>query len=112
MEAENSFLKELWTVNPHERLVWTGDTEHEIMRIKSKWMEQELEQELYYNSSEYSVSGIVEKISRAKANLYNTDEDHPCQLCTLKELKEKGMDQEEIESCDVEIPKGAFVFEF
>ena len=90
----------------------------QIMKLKDlkkqldKLSKEQLEQELLYNSKEYSLSGVVQKIARAKANLYNTHEDDPSTLYTLKELKEQGMDKEEIESCDIEIPKGAFVLEF
>jgi hypothetical protein len=84
----------------------------DLKKQLEKLSKEQLEQELLYNSTEYSVSGVVAKISRAKANLYNTHEDDPATLYTLKELKEQGMDKEEIESCDIEIPKGAFVIEF
>lgn len=84
----------------------------DVKKMVNKLSKEQLEQEFLYNSKEYSVSGVVFKISRAKANLYNTYEDDPATLYTLKELKEQGMDKEEIESCDIEIQKGAFVIEF
>lgn len=84
----------------------------DLKKQLDKLSEEQLEQEFFYNSQEYSVSGVVQKITRTKANLYNTYEDDPATLYTLKELKEQGLDKEEIESCDIEIPKGAFVLEF
>lgn len=84
----------------------------DLKKQLDKLSKEQLEQELLYNSKEYSVSGVVSKITRAKANLYNTHEDDPSTLYTMRELKEQGMDKEEIESFDIEIPKGAFVLEF
>lgn len=88
------------------------------MKLKDfkKWVnklsDEKLEQEMLYNSEEYSISGVVKKISVAKANLYYTGEDDPAQLYTRKQLKEDlGMDSEEIEECEIEIPKGSFVVE-
>jgi hypothetical protein len=77
-----------------------------------KWVnnltEEQLKQPLLYNSEEYSISGQVCKIEKAKANLYYTGEDDPATLYTLKQLKEDGYDKEDIEEFDIEIPKGAF----
>lgn len=84
----------------------------DLKKQLDKLTKEQLEQELFYNSEEYSVSGVVNKIARAKANLYTTYEDDPAPLYTKKQLKEQGMDNEEIEECDIEIPKGAFVLEF
>lgn len=84
------------------------------MKLKDlkKWVnnltEQQLDQELLYNSEEFGLSGKVEKIEKAKQNLYYTGEDDPAQLYTLKELKEEGFDKEDIEGFDIEIPKGNF----
>jgi hypothetical protein len=49
---------------------------------------EQLEQDLLYNSEEYSLSGVVNKIEKAKNNLYYTGEDDPAQLYTKKQLKE------------------------
>jgi len=84
----------------------------DLKKQLNKLTKEQLEQGLYYNSKEYSVSGVVNKIVRAKATLYNTFEDDPATLYSLKELKIQGMDKEEIEECGIEIPKGAFVIEF
>lgn len=86
------------------------------MKLKDfkKWVnnltDEQLEQNLLYNSDEYSISGKVEKIEKAKENLYYTGEDDPAQLYTLKQLKDDGWDKEDIEEFDIEIPKGSFYF--
>ena len=75
--------------------------------------EEELEKFLYYNSTEFGLSGVVEKITRIKTNLYYTGEDHPARLYTKKELKEDfDYEQEEIDSTTVELPKGGYCIEF
>lgn len=66
---------------------------------------EELEQHLLYNSDEYSISGKISKIEKAKENLYYTGEDDPAQLYTLKQLEE---DDYDIEKCVIEIPKGSY----
>lgn len=82
----------------------------DIKRILNKLTPEQLEQELLYNSNDLSVSGIA-RLTRAKCNLYNTYDDDPCRLKTIKELKTE-YDNEEIEEFDIEIPKNAFVIEF
>ena len=84
----------------------------ELKKWIDKLTDEQLEQELLYNSKEHSISGVVHKITRSKANLYNTYEDDPATLYTLKELREQGMDNEEIEGCDIEIKRGDYVIEF
>jgi hypothetical protein len=85
-----------------------------IMKLKDfkKWInkltDEELEQHLFYNSEEYSISGKVHKIEKAKQNLYYTGDDDPSELYTLKQLKDQGYDKEDIESFEIEIPKGSF----
>jgi len=84
----------------------------ELKKILDKLTPEQLNQELMYNSEQYSVSGIA-KLTRAKASLYNNHEDDPCLLKTMKELKEYYMgDKDEIEACDLEIKKGEFFIEF
>jgi hypothetical protein len=83
----------------------------ELKKMLDKLSKEQLEQELLYNSTEYSLSGVA-KITRAKANLYTKHEDDPSPLYTLNQLREDGMDKEEIEECDIEIPKGSFYVEF
>ena len=84
------------------------------MKLKDfkKWLnsltDEQLEQPLLYNSEEYSISGEVKKIEKAKANLYCTGEDDPSQLYTLKQLKDEGYEKEDIEGFEIEIPKGTF----
>ena len=84
------------------------------MKLKDfkKWVnslnEEQLDQYLLYNSEEYSISGKVLKIEKAKQNLYYTGEDDPATLYTLKQLKEWGYDKEDIKGFEIEIPKGSF----
>lgn len=84
------------------------------MKLKDlkKWVndltDEQLEQPLLYNSEEYSISGEVDKIEKAKSNLYFTGEDDPAQLYTKKQLLEDGYDKEDIEEFEIEIPKGGF----
>lgn len=84
------------------------------MKLKDlkKWVntltKEQLEQELLYNSEEYSISGVVNKIEKAKSNLYCTGDDDPSLLYTMKQLKEDGYDKEDIEEFEIEIPRGSF----
>lgn len=84
------------------------------MKLKDfkKWVnnltDEQLEQPLLYNSEEYSISGEVGKIEKAKSNLYTTGDDDPAELYTLKQLKDEGYDKEDIEEFEIEIPKGSF----
>ena len=72
---------------------------------------EQLEQELCYMSNEYGLSGIVNKINKAKFNLYWNGEDDPSELYTRKQLLEEGYDKEEIDEMDIEIHKGDFYIE-
>ena len=83
----------------------------EIKKWINKLTSEQLEQDLLYKSDEYSISGVVSKIEKAKINLYYTGEDDPATLYTLAQLKEQGMDKEEIEECEIEIAKGSFYIE-
>ena len=84
------------------------------MKLKDlkKWVnslaKEQLEQELLFNSDEYSISGKVEKIEKAKQDLYYTGDDDPARLYTKKQLKNDGWDKEDIEGFDIEIPKGSY----
>lgn len=87
------------------------------MKLKDfkKWVnsltDEQLEQYLLYNSEEYSISGKVLKIKKAKQNLYYTGDDDPAELYTKKQLLEEGWDKGDIEDLEIEIPKGAFYIE-
>lgn len=84
----------------------------DLKRIINKMTPEQLEQKLLYNSENYSMSGPVTGIKRAKGNLYYTGEDDPAQLYTRKQLTEDGYDKQDIEGFEVEIPRGAYYIEF
>lgn len=81
----------------------------ELKQKLDRMSKDELKQDLLFMSKEYSISGVVKSAVKSNANLFNAYEDDPCPLYTRKQLKENGHDKEEIESFDIEIPKGAFV---
>lgn len=72
----------------------------------------ELEQDLLYNSKEFSISGNVLKICKSKSNLYWDGEDDPSTLKTLKELRDEGYEKDEIEEMEIQIKKGDVLIEF
>lgn len=84
----------------------------DLLKALCKMSKKELEQPLLYNSDNLSLSGEILSIGKSRANLYYTGEDDPATLYTLKELKEDGYDKEDIESFNIEIPKGSFVIKF
>ena len=75
--------------------------------------ETELEQNLLYNSEEYSLSGRIDKIEKAKEDLYYTGEDDPAPLYTLTEIQED-YEEDEIKYLGffIEIPKGSYYIKF
>ena len=86
-----------------------------LMQLKcwvNKLSDEELKQELLYNSERLSISGPVDRIIKSKYNLYYTGEDDPAQLYTKSELKGQEMEKEEIELLSIEIPKGGFYISF
>ncbi|MEO6682171.1 MAG: hypothetical protein ABIN48_05040 [Ginsengibacter sp.] len=83
----------------------------DLKKALDKMSKEQLEQNMVYSSDNYSLSGTVTGIGRAKATLYYTGEDDPSELYTMKQLKED-YDKEEIEGFTVEIKKGDFVIKF
>lgn len=84
----------------------------ELKKILDKLTPEQLEQKLAYMSQEYGLSGAVNKITKAKSNLYWNGDDDPSELFTKKQLLEEGYDKEEIDEMTIEIKKGEFYFEF
>ena len=80
-----------------------------LKKLLNSLTDEQLEQELFYKSDEYSISGVVGKIEREKTDLYFTGEDDPASLYTIQDLKRQGFNKEEIEEFEIEIPKGSFV---
>lgn len=83
----------------------------DLKNILNKMDNKQLNKPLIYKSDCYSLSGVVAKVGKAKANLYYTGEDDPAKLYTRKQLKEN-FDNDAIEEFELEIPKGALVIEF
>jgi hypothetical protein len=81
-------------------------------KLLDKMTPEELNQELLYNSEEYSMSGRVTKIKKASSNLYYLDDDDPAQLFTKKKLLEDGYEKEDIDEMIIEVPKGRYYIEF
>ena len=81
-----------------------------ILKDFKKWVnslsEDELQQTLIYNSDELCISGVVQKIVKAKENLYLLDENDI--LSTKKDLLNMGYEKDEIEELTIEIHKGSF----
>lgn len=85
----------------------------DLLKLLNSLSERELEQPLLYKSEEFCLSGKVLSINKAKEDLYYTGEDDPAELYTKKQLREdQGFDEEEIEECAIEIPRGSIVIEF
>ena len=83
----------------------------DLKKALEKLTKEQLDKPISYCSDNLCLSGIVTGIGKAKANLYNTFEDDPAELYTMKQLKEQ-YDKEEIESFPLEIKKGDFVITF
>ena len=84
----------------------------DFKRVINKMTDSELEQELIYNSENYSMSGPVLAIVKAKENLYYTGEDDPAALYTKKQLIDAGYDEDDIGGCEIEVPKGRYYISF
>jgi hypothetical protein len=84
----------------------------EVKKWINKLSDEELKGDFVYNSERLFISGTVEKITKAKTNLYYTGEDDPVRIYTKNELLEEGYEKEDIEGMTVEIPKGAYFIEF
>lgn len=85
----------------------------ELKKILNRLSNQELEQELLYNSEELSISGVVSEVVKAKTNLYSDGEDDPSRLLTKNQLiEELGLEPDEIEDYSIEIPKGSYYISF
>ena len=83
----------------------------DLKKALDKMTKEELNQPILYVSDDLCLSGTVTGIGKAKATLYNTFEDDPAELYTMKQLKEN-YDKEEIESFAIEINRGDFVIKF
>lgn len=84
----------------------------ELKKILDKMTPAELNQELLYNSKTHLISGAVLKVSKVKNDLLWDGSDDPSTLLTRSGWKKYGMDKEEIDEMDVEIPKGSIIIEF
>lgn len=84
---------------------------NDLKKLINSLSKEQLQQPLLYMSKEYSISGVVLNVEKAKENLYYTGEDDPSKLYTKKQLLED-YDKEDIEEMDIEIPKGSIVITF
>ena len=84
----------------------------DLKKALDKMTKEELNQQIVYVSDDLCLSGTVTGIGKAKATLYNTFDDDPAELQTMKQLKENGYDKEDIEGFAIEINKGDFVIKF
>lgn len=83
----------------------------DLLKKLSKLSKEELNKEAVFISACKTQSGIVSDAKKLPATLFNTFEDDPNELKTRKQLKEDGMDNEEIEECAIEFEKGTFFIE-
>lgn len=81
----------------------------EIVKLQS--YVEELEKEAIFITDCKTQSGVIHVAKKLPATLFNTFEDDPNELKTRKQLKENGMDTEEIEECSIEFEKGDFFIE-
>ena len=84
----------------------------DLKKALEKLTKEELNQPIVYSSEDLCLSGPVTGIGKAKATLYNTFEDDPAELYTMKQLKENGYDKDDISGFEPEIKKGDFVIKF
>ena len=82
----------------------------ELLKKLQTLSKEELEKEAVFITACRTQSGIV-NAKKLPYNLYNTYEDDPNELKSKKQLKDEGMDNEEIEECGLEFEKGRFFFE-
>ena len=86
-------------------------TWNDLKKKLEKLSKEELQKEAIFISDCKTQSGIIDVAKKLPATLYNTFEDDPNELKTRKQLKEDGMDSEEIEDCGIEFNKGEFFIE-
>ena len=84
----------------------------DLKKALEKLTKEELNQTIVYSSENLCLSGTVIGIGKAKSTLYNTFEEDPAELYTMKQLKENGYDKEDIEGFKPEIKRGDFVIKF
>ena len=86
-------------------------TWNDLKKKLEKLSKEELQKEAIFISDSKTQSGVIDVAKKLPAKLYNIFEDDPNELKTRKQLKDDGMDAEEIENCDVEFEKGEFFIE-
>lgn len=74
--------------------------------------EEQLNQELVYNSNDLCISGKVKEVAIQKEDLFYTGEDDPAELYTKSQLEDEGYFHDDIMEFDIEIPAGSIVVEF
>lgn len=87
-------------------------TLRQLKKMVNSLSDEDLNSELMYNSDRLCISGKVEKVIKAKADLYYNGEDDPAELYTKSQLKAQGCENEEIKLMSIEVKKGSFYILF
>ena len=86
-------------------------TWNDLKKKLEKLSKEELKQEAIFITSCKTQSGIIEIAKKLPATLYNSYDDDPNELKTMKQLKEDGLDKEELDQIADEFSKGQFFIE-
>lgn len=86
-------------------------TWNDLKKKLDKLSKEELQKQAIFITDCKTQSGVIDVAKKLPATLFNTFEDDPNELKTRKQLKEDGMDAEEIEECSIEFEKGDFFIE-
>jgi hypothetical protein len=86
-------------------------TWNDLKKKLNKLSKEELKKDAIFITDCKTQSGVINVAKKLPATLFNTFDDDPNELKTRKQLKEDGMDAEEIEQCSDEFIKGEFFIE-
>ena len=84
---------------------------NDLKKKLEKLSKEELKEPAIFITADRTQSGYIEVAKKLPATLYNTYEDDPNELKTMKQLKEDGLDREELENVADEFSKGQFFIE-
>lgn len=84
----------------------------ELKDILDSMSDEELNEDMVYNSDNNYISGFVYDFKRSEKDLYHSGEDDPSTLVTRDYLiNDLSYDEEDLEGFDLVIPKGSYYFE-